>query len=52
MKIETRVNQDFQTIIPSRYVKKYDLEEGDIVEWTENEDSTINISFKKSNIFS
>ncbi len=52
MKIETRINGDFQTIIPKHFVQKYELKEGDIVQWEEKEDGRILMSFKKSNIFS
>lgn len=52
MRIETRINQDFQTIIPKRYVQQHNLEEGDIVQWEEKENGQLIITFKKSNIFS
>lgn len=46
MKIETRIYDD-KTIIPSRYLKKYDLEDEDYVVWDENDEGNIIISFKK-----
>ncbi len=52
MRIETRISQDLQTIIPKKYVQEYNLEEGDIVQWEEKEDGKIQITFIKSNIFS
>lgn len=52
MKIETRLDQDYRTIIPTKYVQQYCLEEGDIVQWNENEKGEIQITFKKSNLFS
>ncbi|MBE6485303.1 MAG: hypothetical protein E7Z85_00480 [Methanosphaera stadtmanae] len=52
MKIETRLDQDFRTIIPTNYIQTHNLEEGDIVQWNENEKGEIVITFKKSNLFS
>lgn len=49
--IETRIDQNLRTMIPTKYVKKYNLEENDIVEWKVNENEEIIISFKKSKIF-
>lgn len=46
MKIETRLNEDMQTIIPSYFVQEYDLEEGDVVEWN-YEDGKLCIVFRK-----
>lgn len=52
MKFETRLNNEIQSIIPSYFVKKYDLEEGDIIQWNEKENGELIISFKKSQLFS
>jgi bifunctional DNA-binding transcriptional regulator/antitoxin component of YhaV-PrlF toxin-antitoxin module len=52
MKIETRLDQDYRTIIPTNYIQKHNLEEGDIVQWNENEKGEILITFKKNNLFS
>lgn len=52
MRIETRINQDFQTIIPRKYVQKHSLKEGDIVRWEEKENGEVTITFKRSDIFS
>lgn len=52
MKIETRLDQDYRSIIPTKYIQQYDLEEGDIVQWNENEKGELLITFKKSNLFS
>ena len=46
MIIETRIF-DYKTIIPSKYLKKYQLEEEDFVVWDENEKGEIVISFRK-----
>ena len=46
MIIETRIYDD-KTIIPNKYLKKYNLEEDDIVIWNEKENGEILISFKK-----
>lgn len=46
MKIETRIYDD-KTIIPSKFLKKYNLEEEDYVVWNENEKDEIIISFRK-----
>jgi bifunctional DNA-binding transcriptional regulator/antitoxin component of YhaV-PrlF toxin-antitoxin module len=46
MKIETRLNEDLQTIIPTYLIQKYNLTEGDIVEWNEDKQGTITIKFK------
>lgn len=48
MMFETRLNDNFQTIIPSVYVEKYNLEEGDLVEWIEDENEELIIKFKKN----
>lgn len=52
MKIETRLDQNYRTIIPTKYVEEYRLDEGDIVQWNENEKGELTITFKKSNLFS
>ncbi|MBQ6218299.1 MAG: hypothetical protein IJJ47_01060 [Methanosphaera sp.] len=52
MIFETRLNNEMQSIIPSHLVKKYDLEEGDIIRWNEKENGELIISFKKSQLFS
>lgn len=46
MIIETRIYED-KTIIPSKYLKKYDLKEEDLVLWNENEKGELTITFKK-----
>lgn len=50
MKIETRLNQNLETIIPTLFIEKYNLEEGDIIEWEETNDGKIMIQFKKRNL--
>ncbi|HIH35050.1 MAG TPA: AbrB/MazE/SpoVT family DNA-binding domain-containing protein [Methanosphaera sp.] len=51
MRIETRINQDLQTIIPKKFAKEHNLKEGDIVRWEEKENGEVTITFKKSDIF-
>lgn len=46
MKIETRIYDD-KTIIPTNYLKRYNLEDEDYVVWDENEKGEIIISFRK-----
>ncbi len=48
MKFETRLNENKQVMIPSYYVKKYDLDFEDIVEWMENSQGEIIVKFKKN----
>lgn len=50
MKFETRINENNQVMIPTHYVKKYNLEEGDIIQWNEDEDGKISITFIKNRI--
>lgn len=52
MKIETRIDENYRTKIPTKYIQEYALEEGDIVQWNENEKGELSITFKKSNLFS
>lgn len=47
MKIETRIYDD-KTIIPKKYLKKFSLEEEDIVVWEENKEGEIILRFKKN----
>ena len=47
MKFETRINENNQVMIPTDYIKKYNLESEDIVEWEENENGEIVVSFRK-----
>ncbi|WP_323736496.1 hypothetical protein PXD04_00560 [Methanosphaera sp. ISO3-F5] len=44
--IETRIYDD-KTLIPRKYLKKYDLKDEDYVIWTENDDGEIIIKFRK-----
>ena len=48
MKYETRLDDEITTIIPSYIARKYNLQEGDIVEWIEEDDGVLMISFKKN----
>ena len=50
MKMETRLNPHLETIIPTIFLEKYNLEEGDIIEWNENDDGEITIKFRKLNL--
>lgn len=45
--IETKIYHRGQTTIPSKYRKKYDLSQNDVVEWNEDENGKIWISFRK-----
>ena len=47
MVIETKVYQKNQITIPSIYRKKYDIKPNDIVEWDENENGEIVLTFRK-----
>ena len=47
MVIETKVYQKNQTTIPTVYTKKYTVEPEDIVEWHENEEGQLYITFRK-----
>ena len=44
--IETRIYDD-KTLIPRKYLKKYDLNEEDFVIWDENDEGEIIIKFRK-----
>ena len=48
--IEIRLNPQLETIIPTTFLEKYNLEEGDIIEWNENENGEITIKFRKLNL--
>lgn len=50
MKIETRLNPQLETIIPTAFIEKYNLEEGDIIEWNEGKEGEITIKFRKLNL--
>jgi len=43
---ETKVSSKFQTVVPSRLRKDYDIEPGDILEWEESGE-TITIKVRK-----
>ena len=47
MVIETKVYQKNQITIPSIFRKKYDIKPNDIVEWDENENGEIVLTFRK-----
>lgn len=47
MAIETKVYQKNQTTIPAKFRKKYDIKPNDIVEWEENENGEVVVSFRK-----
>lgn len=47
MTIETKVYKKNQTTIPARYIKKYNVEPDDIVNWDENENGELIVSFRK-----
>lgn len=47
MKFETRIGEHNQVMIPTHFMKKYKLEPEDIVEWTENENNDLILTFKK-----
>ena len=47
MGVETKVYQKNQTTIPTVYIKKYNVEPEDIVEWEENEDGKLYVTFRK-----
>lgn len=47
MVVETKVYQKNQTTIPTIYSKKYNVEPGDIVEWQENEEGRLYVTFRK-----
>ena len=47
MGVETNVYQNNQTTIPTVYIKKYNVEPEDIVEWEENEDGKLYVTFRK-----
>lgn len=47
MGIETKVYHKNQTTIPTVYIKKYNVEPEDIVEWEENEDGKLYVTFRK-----
>jgi len=44
--IETRIYDD-KTLIPRKYLKKYNLDDEDFVIWNENDGGEIVISFRK-----
>lgn len=46
MLIKTKVYAKNQTTIPSEFRKKYNIKPNDIVEWEENENGTITVSFR------
>ena len=50
MKFETMLNDNNQVMIPSDFVKEYNLECDDIVEWTKNATGEIVVKFRKNNI--
>ena len=43
---ETKVSSKYQTVVPSKIRKEYDVEPGDILEW-EEEGDTIIITIRK-----
>lgn len=47
MVVETKVYQKNQTTIPTVYTKKYNVKPEDIVEWQENEDGKLYVTFRK-----
>ncbi len=47
MKFETRINENNQVMIPTYFIKKYNVEAEDIVLWTENEKEEIVLKFRK-----
>ncbi len=47
MVIETKVYQKNQITIPSEVRKKYDVKPNDIVEWDENENGEVVLTFRK-----
>ena len=47
MVVETKVYQKNQTTIPTIYSKKYNVEPEDIVEWQENEEGRLYVTFRK-----
>ena len=46
MVVETKVYQKNQTTIPTVYSKKYNVEPEDIVEWQENEEGRLYVTFR------
>ena len=49
--IRTKVYARNQTTIPSEYRKKYNVQPNDIVEWEENENGELTITFRKKITF-
>ena len=47
MVVETKVYQKNQTTIPTVYCKKYDVKPEDIVEWQEDDDGKLYVTFRK-----
>lgn len=47
MKFETRIGEHNQVMIPTYFMKKYNLGPENIVEWTENEKNELILTFKK-----
>lgn len=47
MVVETKVYQKNQTTIPTIYRKKYNVEPEDIVEWQEDDEGKLFITFRK-----
>ena len=49
--ITSTINKDFKTTIPLEIREKFDISEGDIVEWRIDEkNKTVIVSFKKDKI--
>ncbi|WP_297897541.1 AbrB/MazE/SpoVT family DNA-binding domain-containing protein [Methanobrevibacter sp.] len=47
MIIETKVYEGNQTTIPSEFRKKHNIKPNDIVEWNEDANGNITVSFRK-----
>ena len=52
MVVETKVYQKNQTTIPTVYCKKYNVRPEDIVEWHENEEGQLYVTFRKKVLIS
>lgn len=47
MVVETKVYQKNQTTIPTVYTKKHNVKPEDIVEWQEDDDGRLYVTFRK-----
>jgi AbrB family looped-hinge helix DNA binding protein len=43
---ETKVSSKYQTVVPSKIRKQYDVEPGDILEWEETDEGVL-VTFRK-----